>query len=434
MGEVSDLCPEKTGDWNMSDYSFIKEVIKEKPLNKKKLFTMFGVLTIAAVLFGGIAAFTFAYVLPYAQERIEAGRKPGKVEIITDDEELSEAATPTPTAQEQEVTPEVVEVPAEVGLADYKHIYEEMKTVSQEAQASIVTVIGIKNEVDYFNTSYDNKGQLSGVIIANNKKELLILTEYRVVEGVDRIQVTFANDKTVDAQFQKRDRNTGLTILKIPLETVDQDTMNAILEAPLGNSYGLNQGEPVIALGSPMGYSDSIAFGAVTSVTNTISTLDTEYSLITTDILGSEDGSGILVNLDGEIVGMIVQDFSIQNNTVTALSISKIKKLIQTLSNNGELPYVGIKGQDVTEAIMKSLGTPQGVYIENMEPESPAVQAGMMSGDVIVKVGEAEVTTIAEYYSQLESCKIGEPVQITVMREGVEGYGEIVFDVIVQAL
>lgn len=414
----------------MSDYSFIKEVIKEKPLNKKKLFTMFGVLIVAAVLFGGIAAFTFAYVLPYAQDSAEARKKPGKVDIVTDDEELS-AVTPTPEPQEPEVTPEVVEVPAEIGLTEYKHIYEEMKAVSQNAQASIVTVIGITNEVDYFNNTYDSKGQLSGVVVANNSKELLILTEYRVVEGVDRIQVTFANDVTVDAQYQKHDPNTGLTILKIPLENVDQDTMNTIVEVPLGNSYGLNQGEPVIALGSPMGYSDSIAFGVITSVTNTISTVDTEYSLLTTDILGSEAGSGVLVDLDGEIVGMIVQDYSAQNNAVTALSISRIKKLIETLSNNGVLPYVGITGKEVTETITRSVGTPQGIYIEKMEPDSPAVQAGMMNGDVIIKVGDETVAAIAEYHTQLEYCKIGEAVQITVLRKGTEGYEDIVFDVIV---
>jgi len=416
----------------MSDYSFIKEVIKEKPLNKKRLFTMFGVLIVAAVLFGGIAAFTFAYVLPYAQDSAEARKKPGKVDIVTDDEELS-AVTPTPEMQEQEVTPEVVEVPAEVGLTEYKHIYEEMKTVSQNAKSSIVTVIGIKNEVDYFNNPYDSIGQLSGVIIANNSKELLILTEHRVVEGVDQIQVSFANDVTVDAQYQKHDPNTGLTILKIPLEKVDQDTMSTIVEAPLGNSYGVNQGEPVIALGSPMGYSDSMAFGVVTSVTNTISTVDTEYSLLTTDIPGSKEGSGILVDLDGEIVGMIIQEYSTQNDTVTALSISRIKKLIEILSNNGVLPYVGIKGLEVTETITKSAGI-KGIYIDNMETDSPAAQAGMWNGDVIVKVGDEAVTTIAEYRTQLESCRIGEAVQITVMRQGAEGYEEIVFDVIVQAL
>jgi S1-C subfamily serine protease len=309
-----------------------------------------------------------------------------------------------------------------------------MKTASAGAQSSVVTVIGIKSEVDYFNNAYDNSGQLSGVVIANNSRELLILTEYGIVEGRDRIQVTFHNGKTVDAQYQKHDPNTRLVILKVPLENVDQDTLESLQMAPLGSSYALSQGEPLIALGSPMGYGDSVAFGAITSITNTISGFDTEYSLVSTDILGSQGGSGILVNLEGEIVGIIAQAFSMEGHTITALSISEIKELIQTLSNNGTIPYVGIKGKDVTEVISRDAGIPQGVYIENMQGDSPAVQAGMMNGDVIVGFGDEKVTTVGDYQAQVETCQAGQVVKIAVMRKGAQGYEEIIFDVTVQAL
>lgn len=416
----------------MSDHSFIKEVIKEKPLDKKRLFFMAIILVIAAVIFGVIGAFSYAFVLPYAKAQVAANQKPGMVKIAADEEEQEkETETPTPTPEEPTATP----LPEEkLGLTEYKQLYQEMKTASRNAQSSVVTVIGIKSEVDYFNNAYDNSGQLSGVVIANNSRELLILTEYGIVEGRDRIQVTFSNGKTVDAQYQKHDPNTRLVILKVPLESVDQDTLETIQMAPLGSSYGLSQGEPVIALGSPMGYGDSMAFGAITSMTNTVSGFDTEYSLVSTDILGSKEGSGILVNLEGEIVGVIAQAFSMEGHTITALSISEIKTLIQTLSNNGTIPYVGIEGQDVTEAISRAAGIPQGVYVENMKADSPAVQAGMMNGDVIVKFGDEKVTTIGEYQAQVEKCQGGEVVKITVMRKGVQGYEEIVFDVTVQAL
>ena len=145
--------------------------------------------------------------------------------------------------------------------------------------------------------------QISGLIVANNGQNLFILTEYRVVENVERIQVTFYDGTMVDAIYQRHDGNTGLTILRVSLEDIDETTLQSIEVAPLGNSYSVTQGEPILALGSPIGYSDSVAYGVITSVTNKISTLDTEYNLLTTDILGSKEGSGILVNLDGEIVG-----------------------------------------------------------------------------------------------------------------------------------
>jgi len=416
----------------MSNYSFIKEVIKEKPINKRKLVLRIGFIIIAAILFGIIAAIVFVHTRSLVEGNIEARKQPDEVDI-TDETDNVLVTTPLPS-----VTPvaEVVEVPvpAELGLSEYKKLYQDMKVVSQNAEKSIVTVIGIKSTIDYFDDPYDNRGQLSGVLIANNGRELLVLTEYRVVEDVDKIQVSFHNGRTVDAHYQKHDENTGLTIIRILIEQLDAETLAAITMAPLGNSYKLVQSEPVIALGSPTGASESIAFGAITSVTNKVSSWDTEYSLITTDILGTKGGSGVLLDLDGEIVGIIAQNYSNENNTVTALSISPIKNLLQTLSNNGEIRYLGIKGKEVTEDISNNTGLPEGIYMESPKQDSPAMQAGLMSGDVIVRVNDEEVRTIAEYRKQLDVCTVGQPVKLTVMRKGATEYQEIVFDVMVEAL
>ena len=424
----------------MSNHSFIKEVTKEKPIDKKKMLIKAGMLVIAALLFGAIAALAFVYVKPLLENNIEARKEPEQINITEEDENPTPAVpttTPTPTP-----TPEVVKeksedvqvVPVELGLAEYKKLNQEMRVASEKAEKSLVTVIGIKSVVDYFNDTYDNKGQLSGLIIANNGRELLVLTEYRVVDGVDKIQVTFPSGQIVDAQYQKHDENTGLTIIKILVEQIDEETLNNMEMAPLGNSYKVTQGEPVIALGSPAGYSESIAFGAITSATNKVPSWDTEYSLINTDILGSEGGSGILLDLDGEIIGIIAQDYSNENSTVTALAISPIRALIQTLSNNGEIRYLGIKGQEVTEDISKNTGIPEGIYIEHPKQDSPAMQVGLMKGDVIVKMNDVEIKTIAEYQKQLEECTVGESVKLTVMRNNAASYDEIVFDVMVQAL
>ena len=418
----------------MSDHSFIKEVIKEKPISRRKVCIRIVVLIIAAILFGAVAALAFVYIKPMIENSIEARKAPEAIDITNDDEGITKAAaveTPTPTPQ---VTQAAAEVSSELGLAEYKKLYQEMKVVSQNAEKAIVTVVGIKSLIDYFDDPYDNKGQLSGVIIANNGRELIVLTEYRVVEGVDKIQVIFSNEKTADAEYQKHDENTGMAIIKIGLEQLDAETLAQISTAPLGNSYRLTQGEPVIAIGSPSGSSDSIAFGAITSVTNKLSSWDTEYALTTTDILGSEGGSGVLLDLDGEIIGIMAQSYSSENNTVTALAISPIRSLIQTLSNNGEIRSIGIKGREITEEIAKNTNLPSGLYVEMTKPDSPAMQAGIMNGDVIVKMNDETIMTIADYRRELDKCVVGGVVKLTVMRNGTAGYEEIVFDVMVQAL
>ena len=428
----------------MSNHSFIKEVIKEKPLDKRKLMIKIIMLIVAAVFFGVIAAIAFVYARPEIEKSIEARKGPDSVDISGDEEDTpvlpSQAPTPTPVPQvtvaseKPQNAGEGLEPPAELGLIEYKKLYKDMKDASQKAEKSIVTVIGVKSEIDYFKDTYDNQSQRSGLIIANNGRELLVLTEYRVIDGVDKIQIAFPDGSTAPAQYQKHDENSGLTIVKILLEEIEEATLNGVVTAPLGNSNRLTQGEPVIAVGSPTGSSDSIAFGSATSVTNKVPVWDTEYSLITTDILGAESGSGVLLDLDGDIVGIIAQNYNNENNTVTALAISPIRTLIQTLSNNGELRHLGIKCKEVTEDISSDTGIPQGIWIETSKQDSPAMRAGLMGGDVITKLNDATISTIAEYNKELNGCPAGEAVHLTIMRKGADGYEEIVFDVMVEAL
>ena len=210
--------------------------------------------------------------------------------------------------------------------------------------------------------------------------------------------------------------------------------MSTLAAAPLGNSYGAKQGDPIMALGSPMGYSDSMAFGMLTSVSNEVSAWDSDYTLLTTDIVGTKEGSGVLLNLDGEIIGVILQSYSGGSNMVTCVGVSEIAGLMETLSNNKDRPYIGIRGQAVTEEIADKTGIPVGIYVSEVQVDSPAMLAGCMNGDVITEMEGKTVKNIEEYSRMLQECKPGETVKVTAMRKGPEGYTEIVFDVTVGAL
>ena len=140
-----------------------------------------------------------------------------------------------------------------------------MLEVTEKPKRALVTVIGITNQMDYFNQNYENQQQISGLIVADNGQDLFILTEYRIVENVERIQVTFWDETMVDATYQRHDPSTGLTIVKVDESKLDEGTRDGLAVAPLGSSYLVSQGDPVVAVGSPVGYSDSIAYGVVTS-------------------------------------------------------------------------------------------------------------------------------------------------------------------------
>ena len=446
-------------------YKFMKESIKKQPPDWKKMVLLIAGWLALAALGGLVAAAVFAVTEPKIAEAVTREEPPAKVDIPGDEDpnsgqepdetitassasasvdssgsgsEISSSTVDSSTSESSVSESTVSESTEENGAAEgtesslknYEALYQDMLGVTEKPKQALVTVIGITNQMDYFNQNYENQQQISGLIVADNGQDLFILTEYRIVENVERIQVTFWDETMVDATYQRHDPSTGLTIVKVDESKLDEETRDGLAVAPLGSSYLVSQGDPVVAVGSPVGYSDSIAYGVVTSVTNKISALDNEYNLLTTDILGSTDGSGILVNLDGEIVGIIAQSYSAKgNNVVTGIAISQIKKLIENLSNNVSRAYIGIRGQDVTEELSDKTGIPKGVLISRVADDSPAMMAGMKEYDVIVKLGEHKVETIKQYHEQLGKYSTGDVVTVTAMRKGAEGYAEMTFDV-----
>lgn len=414
-------------DEDQKPYHFLKEVIKEKEHTKRGVVQKIAAIAGAAVLFGGIAAITFTLVQPFAQNTFIKGSNTGRVDIPAD-------AEPTPTAEpeSEELVQKSEPESEEDELEQYKQLHREMLSVATASGRALVKVNGITNQMDYFNKTYESSKELSGLLIAENEQDLFLLTEYRVVENVERIQVTFWDDTIVDAIYQKHDPNTGLAILKVALTDLDADTREGMELAPLGNSYTVQQGDPILALGSPMGYSDSVVYGVVTSISHKVSTIDTEYTLLTTDIMGSQEGSGILLNLDGKVVGVIAQNYSSEDgNMVVALAVSQIKELMEQLSNKEQMPYIGIKGQTVTSEISDTTGIPKGVLINTVQPDSPAMLFGLKEYDVIVRFDDTKISNLKQYHEALSEKVPGQTVRITAMRKGAEGYVEVPFEVVV---
>lgn len=412
-------------------YEFIKETIKKKPLDRKKIWKAAGVLAGGGAIFGLAAAIVFAICEPRLASSLENKREvEQKVEIPADEETETAENNEESEAQNEEDKGEG----DAFSIEDYKEMYMEVVKGAEKVKSAMVTVIGVKSDEDWFQTPYES--QMSGVIVADNGQELYVLTEYSIVENVDRIQVQFCDDSIVDARFLKADTNTGLTILKISDSEIDSDTRSKISKATLGNSYSMEQGEPVIAVGSPMEYKNSLGFGILTSVTNSISKMDAEYGILTTDIVGSEKGSGVLLNTEGEVIGIIAQSFALgdSKNVITGLAISQIKELIETLSNNQSIVYMGVTGETITSEISEKKGIPKGVFVEGVKVDSPAMQAGIQNADVITEINGEKIESVKEYQKQLKTYNSGDTVKVKAMRQATEGYVEVTFDVTLGAL
>lgn len=412
---------------------FLRETIKQKPVNKKKLFRRTIITVVMAVVFGLVACFTFLVLEPLISNKLYPEEETTEVQFP--EETISEEMKPedmlvevsdteeTTTAELENQQIEEILSQMEFSLDDYQSVYAELAKLAETTSRCVVTVTGVSSDVDWFNDIYENESSASGVIIANNGKSILILVSSSALKDADNIVVTFCNQAQVEAELVQKDNTTGLAILSVELLAINEDTMDVINIAKLGSSNSDKLlGMPIIALGSPAGLNNSVCYGIITSMGTIIDQPDSAYKLITTDIYTSSNATGILINLRGMVVGIIdnINTGTDMQNRLTAYGITELKKTIEKMSNNQELTYLGIHGTDIPENMAETLGTQEGVYIKEIEIDSPAMAAGIQSGDVLIRVGNVSVANYNDLLNILYSAQPEDTIEITVLRQEKE--------------
>ena len=406
------------------EFSFMNEKIKEKPVYKRKWVKIVLATMGLAVLFGVISGFVFTKMQAALLEK-QQQQAMQEIEIPKDQpEELPDASQEEVTSEEEVQEPIVVE--AELTLAEYEKLYQEMRNVAGEASKSLVIVTAVSNDVDWFNEAYENLGQATGMIIGNNGVELLILTRYELVENCDGMNVTFIDDTMAPAVLKKYDVTTSLAVISVNLSDISAETMENISQAKLGRSIALEAGTPVMAVGRADGSIDSVMKGTLTSTHNKLSAVDAEYTVLVTDMTKNAGADGVLINFKGEVIGILQErHLSVaMQNVLSAYAISDIKSLMEHLSNNQDVTYLGVKGISVTLEAQKE-GVPTGVYVTEVKMDSPAMLGGIQVGDVIQAINGQKVTNMSEVAAVLQRLSDKQNISLEGQRLTKDGYKKI---------
>lgn len=409
------------------DYSFISEKIKERPINIKKLVVLVPVVFAFGLLFGAAAALAYIFSVKTLSPVSSEPEKVYEVHLSGDEiETVSEESVPyeEEKVSENQISTEPAQVVNNIintvplTLEDFEKVYEELYEKVRTAEKSILPVAGVKSDTDWFYNEYENQKQGSGLVIADNGLELLVLIDQAILEGAEDIRVTLPDGSFVPAVLKKFDENTDLSVIAIALSDISEENMKEIVPAKLGSSRSRHiTGKNVMALGSPIGIQNSVCYGIVTSASELVQLTDTNVHMITTDIYGSSVGSGILVDFSGKVIGIITQDNADETvkNLITAYGISDIKKVIERMSNGQDTPMLGIYGADVSKEALLD-GVPAGAYVSNISMDSPAMESGLLSGDVIVKFGTCDIGTFTDFENALNKAQPGDETIVTVMR------------------
>ncbi|MCR5735294.1 MAG: PDZ domain-containing protein [Lachnospiraceae bacterium] len=325
----------------------------------------------------------------------------------------------------------------ELEISDYTMLYKKIGDVADNVKDSMVIVAGISSDTDWFLNSYESDARTSGLILADNGKELLILTRTSVLKNADSIQVTFSSGEQYNAFLKTSDNNTNLSVIAVPMARLRAPTMDTYKMAELGNSRLSNiKGKPVIAIGDPLGVTDSMAIGQITSNAVVLDMKDSNAGILTTDIYGSSKASGILCDFDGKVLGIICQDGSTidAKNLIRAYSVSDLKDRIEKILNGQDIAFLGIKGTDVPKEVNRDLNIPLGAFVKEVVTDSPAMKAGIQNGDVIVKIGTSDIESFDNFKSAILKFQPGETITVTVKRLGREAYVDISYEITLDEL
>ena len=403
------------------EFSFMNEKIKDKPFYKKKWVKILAATVALAVIFGLISSVVFFKMSDWIENKKE---QEAMTDIEIPQDTVEESAVPEVIDPETEPSiSETIVVDPQITVEDYMVLYANFRGLVKDVQKSLVTVTALSNDVDWFNEEYQNRGQCSGMIIGDNGVELLVLTKYSNIESCDGINVTFVDDTIVNAVLKKYDVTTNLAVISVNLSDISENTKAKIVKATLGNSIRLEAGTPVLAIGRADGSEDSMKVGTLTSTHNKQSVVDAEYTILVTDMMKNAGADGILINLNGEVIGIMQEQHLSPNmeNVLTAYGISDIKSLLEHLSNNQDIAYLGIKGISVTNEALKS-GVPSGVYVTEVQIDSPAMKGGIQSGDVIQAINGQKVLSMSELSDVLSRLSNRQNITLEVRRLTRDGY------------
>lgn len=431
-------------EYRNQETDFMKETIKQRPLNRKKLLRRTLLTVSMAIIFGMVACLTFLILEPVISNKLYPEEKPSAIifveetedeeilpqDMIVDESQINPSSGQAPALEDEQIAQVLSEM--QLGVEEYTSLYQGLAVIAKEVQKSMVTVVGVTSDTDWFNNSYENEGTISGTIVADNGREILILANTSAIEEAESLKVIFADKKQYEAEVKKKDNNTGLAILAVKKSLLDANTLNEMEIVEMGSSATNSfLGTPIIAIGQPVGIADSFCYGFVTSATSSVYLPDSMYTMMTTDIYGSKNATGILINLQGKLIGVIDTENKSSNmqNVIGAIGITDLKRVIQNLSNNKDIAYLGIYGSDVPPEINKELGVPFGVYIMEIDMDSPAMAAGIQSGDVIVSIERESVGSYKELIRYLLEKQPEEVVTVGVLRQGPDGYTEMELEV-----
>ena len=322
-------------------------------------------------------------------------------------------------------------------VSQITYVQDDVSDVVEEVMPAMVSIVNnysvTTNTIWGQTFSQQASSSGSGIIVGETDTELLIVSNNHVVEGTDSLEVTFIDGSVAKASIKGLDSDMDLAVIAVDISELSEETKDAITVAALGDSDRLKLGTPVIAIGNALGFGQSVTTGIVSALDREVTYDDgSKGTYIQTDAAINQGNSGgALLNIQGEVIGINSSNLggTMVEGMGYAIPISSASPIVSDLMNRKtrvevpaeEIGYMGVIMQNVTDQIMEMYGMPKGVFIYDVEKDSPADQAGIKKGDIIVKFDGARISSNADVHENMQYFRAGDEAQLIVKRRALDG-------------
>lgn len=303
-------------------------------------------------------------------------------------------------------------------IQDFLNIYSGVSGLAKNLEKSLVKITAITEGVDWFEEAYETRESATGLYVGDNGLSMLFLVNLDSIEGATKFEVTFANGKSLPGSIFSYDTNYRLAVLSVRMSATSSIEKEVLPEKARFALDDVAAGIPVMVLGNPNGHMGAMELGMTTGVNQVVPVIDDEVLYFTTGITKYADGDGFVFNLSGEVIGIVSDKLNNgENGVFTAAMVSGMRQIIEKTLNNAPRIYCGMRLETVDEVMREKNNLPEGVYVTEVLPSSPAMSAGIKNGDIIIQVGIEPATDVRQFHEMISGSGAGRSIRVTVSRE-----------------
>lgn len=264
-----------------------------------------------------------------------------------------------------------------------------------------------------------------GIVAGEVDGDYIVVTEYNESWGSSDYYIKVNEEVRVSSTLLNTDKYSGLAVLAVNKKLLnDVQVEPAIIK--MGNSYDARQNEIVIAIGRVQDNSEGYATGFITDITSD-SGVDMAYDILRTNVELKAGDYALVFDMNSSLIGI---SYSVDDNNSGEqehiIGISSLKPLIEQMSKAVPVPYLGIKSTNITKDVAEKFHFPEGIYVTEVELDSPAYKAGIQAGDIIYGFNDEEVMAVQTLSDRILSLKKDNTVKVRIKRTGKGGeYREI---------